>query len=335
MINIYIFAWMKIAVTGANGHVGSNLCKTLLDQGFHVKALAHRNTGAIQDLPLELIQGDLLDRDSIRNLLHGADFCFHLAACISIKGDPDGMVWKINAEGTRNMVEIARESNLQRFIHFSSIHAFQQHPREEPLDETRALVTHTGFAYDRSKAEGERAVLQAISDGLDALILSPTAIIGPGDPEPSLTGKALLELYHRQIPMLVPGGYNWVDVRDVVNGAINAMTLGRTGEKYLLSGTWHSLWELASLICRVTGSGTPQRVVPMWLARVGLPFITLYSQFTGGEPLYTSESLQIISEGNHCISNEKARRELNFAPRELEETVRDAFAWFKEKGYIH
>lgn len=326
---------MKIAVTGANGHVGSNLCKVLLEQGYQVKALAHRHTKAIQDLPIELIKGDLLDKESLRLLMQDTDYCFHLAAYISIKGDPDGMVWRINAEGTRNMVGVALEQRIKRFIHFSSIHAFQQHPADELLDENRPLVDSKGFAYDRSKAEGERAVYQAANEGLDVVILSPTAIIGPDDPEPSLTGKALLALYHRQIPALVPGGYNWVDVRDVVSGAINAMTMGRAGEKYLLSGIWYSLLDLSCLVEKVTRSKTPKTVMPMWVARLGLPFITLYSQITGGEPLYTKESLQIITEGNRNISNEKARQELNFSTRNLEETIRDAFSWFQEKGYIH
>lgn len=326
---------MKIAVTGANGHVGSNLCKALLQKGYQVKALTHRHSNAIQDLPIELIQGDILNKDSIRLLLQDVDYCFHLAAFISIKGDADGMVWKINTEGTINIVEIAQELQIKRFIHFSSIHAFQQQPADEPLDENRPLVGSKGFAYDISKAEGERAVHKAAANGLDAVILCPTAIIGPDDPEPGLIGKALLELYHNQIPALVPGGYNWVDVRDVVQGAINAMSMGRAGEKYLLSGTWHSLSDLSHIVSVVTGAKTTKTVIPMWIAKTGLPFITIYSLLTGVEPLYTKESLQIISEGNRLINNEKAKRELYFTTRNLEETVRDAFTWFRENGYIN
>ena len=326
---------MKIAVTGANGHVGSNLCKALLLKGYHVKALTHKHTKAIKDLPVEFIPGDILDKDSIRILMQDVDYCFHLAAYISIKGDPNGMVWKINADGTKNIVEVAREQQIKRLIHFSSIHAFQQHPTDKPLDETRPLVGSEGFAYDLSKAEGERTVHKAAANGLDAVILCPTAIIGPDDPEPGLIGKALLELYHNQIPALVPGGYNWVDVRDVVSGAINAMTMGRAGEKYLLSGTWYSLLDLSRIVAKATGAKTPQTVMPMWVAKLGLPFITMYSRIAGVEPLYTKESLQIISEGNRFINNEKARRELDFTTRELLVTVQDAFTWFQDNGYIH
>jgi dihydroflavonol-4-reductase len=205
---------------------------------------------------------------------------------------------------------------------------------DELLDEDRPLVGAVGFAYDRSKADGERAVMDAVKNGLDALVISPTAIIGPADPQPSLTGKALIDLYHGKIPSLVPGGYDWVDVRDVVNAAISAITHGRTGEKYILSGQWHSLKELSELVQMHTGRRTVSRVLPMWLARVGLPFITLYSRISGTEPLYTRESLTIIAEGNRKISNDKARRELNFQPRPLTETIKDFTNWLKENDFI-
>jgi len=325
---------MKVAVTGANGHVGVNLCDALIKQGHEVRALTHNNSGFLAGMPLEQIRGDLLDLESLRVLLDGADVVFHLAAKISIRGDHDGTVWKVNTEGPRNMVETAKAAGVKKFIHFSSIHAFQQHPSGMVLDETRAMVGNTGFAYDRSKAVGERIVKEASKDGLDAVIVNPCAIIGPQDPRPSLTGKAVLSLCRHQIPALVPGGYNWVDVRDVVDGAILASQLGVKGEKYLLSGTWCSLPDLSAMLARLTGAKTPHTVMPFWLARVGLPFITAYSRIAGSEPLYTGESLTIIHEGSRMISSEKARRELNFKTRSLETTLGDLLNWFREKGML-
>ena len=177
-------------------------------------------------------------------------------------------------------------------------------------------------------------VLAAAKDGFDAIVLCPTAIIGPVDYEPSLTGKAMLELYNQKIPALVPGGYNWVDVRDVVNGCIAAIEKGRKGEKYLLSGQWRSLKDVASIITTSTGMKTTSVIMPFWVAQFGLPFITAYSKIAGVEPLYTSESLGIIKNGNRYISNEKARKELGFNPRKLEDTINDLFAWFRKNGSI-
>ncbi len=325
---------MKIAVTGANGHVGVNLCKSLTEQGHQVKAFTHHHSQGLQHLPVHIIHGDVLNKQSIGPLLDEVEVVFHLAARISITGDPDGMVQRINAEGTRNMVLAAAEFKVKRFIHFSSIHAFRQHPMHEPLDETRPLVENEGFAYDRSKATGERTVMEAAKNGLDAIVLSPTAIIGPADPEPSLIGTAVVDIYNHKIPSLVPGGYDWVDIRDVVDAAISAIDKARTGEKYLLSGHWHSLEEFSRLIQEHSGRKTVNTVLPMWIARFGLPFITLYSRLSGTKPLYTSESLTIISEGNRMISNAKAREELNFNPRPLTETINDFLVWLKANTHI-
>lgn len=324
---------MNIAVTGANGHVGYNLCRLLLDKGYRVKALAHKHTEAIGKLDLTLVRGDLADKSSLLELMDGVEVVFHLAAQISITGDPSGSVYRSNAEGTRNMLSAARDRNIKRFIHFSSIHAFQQDPQDRTLDETRPLVGSEAFAYDRSKAEGERAVMEAARNGMDAVVLSPTAIIGPADPEPGLTGKAVLQLMNRKIPALVPGGYNWIDVRDVAFAAFSAIEKARSGEKYLVAGTWHSVRELSEIIGRHSGVKTVQTVLPTWTARVGLPFITLYSKLTGNEPLYTSESLEILAQGNRLIDNTKAKKELGLDPRPLDQTIKDLIGWFRENNF--
>lgn len=325
---------MNIAVTGANGHVGINLCSALQEKGHFVRALSHKNDFGLKHIKVESFKGDILNKDSIKAFLVGIDVVVHLAAKISIKGDTDGSVQKINVEGTRNILDIARQSRIKRFIHFSSIHAFQQEPLNEVLDEMRPIVNSGGFAYDRSKAEGERMVLAAAKNDFDVIVLCPTAIIGPVDYEPSLIGKAMLELYNNQIPALVPGGYNWVDVRDVVNGCIAAIEKGRSGEKYLLSGQWRSLKDVTAIITKYTGKKTTSVIMPFWVARLGLPFITAYSKITGAEPLYTSESLEIIKNGNRNISNAKARNELGFNPRKLEDTIKDLFTWFQENGSL-
>jgi dihydroflavonol-4-reductase len=325
---------MIIAVTGANGHVGVNLCRALISRGHQVRALTHLHTNGLQDIPVTRIKGDLLDKDSLIPLLTGVDVVFHLAAKISITGDPDGSVGRINTGGTMNMLSTAIECGVKRFIHFSSIHAIRQQPNDQLLDETRPLVEHDGFAYDRSKAAGERAVMEAVKKGLNAIVLSPTAIIGPEDPEPSLVGNAVIDIYNYKIPSLVPGGYDWVDVRDIVAAAISAIDCGRTGEKYLLSGHWHSLKEFSALIRLHTGRKTVKTILPIWMARVGLPFINLYSKLSGTKPLYTSESLSILSQGNRMISNLKAQHELNFQPRPFSETIKDHLAWLKANRFI-
>ncbi|MCX6277653.1 MAG: NAD-dependent epimerase/dehydratase family protein [Bacteroidetes bacterium] len=325
---------MKIAISGANGHVGVNLCKALVERGHVVSALVHKHAGGLQGLPIQIVRGDILDKNTLTPLIEGSDVVYHLAARISITGDKNGMVSLINTQGTKNMLEVAARCKVARFIHFSSIHAFRQNPYNEPLNESRPLVGAEGFAYDRSKAAGERAVMEAVGNGLDAVVLSPTAIIGQEDFEPSLVGKAVIDICKGKIPSLAPGGYDWVDVRDVVEAAIYACDHGRTGQKYLLSGHWHSLKEFSQMIGLHTGKKTVSVVAPMWLARIGLPFTSLYSKVAGTDPLYTSESLKIISEGNRQISHSKASIELNHHPRPFSDTMRDFLSWLKKTGRI-
>jgi dihydroflavonol-4-reductase len=326
---------MIIAITGANGHVGVNLCKALVELGHEVRALVHKNSEGLEKLDVKIFKGDLLDKNSLKPFIAGAEIVFHLAAKISITGDSRGSVRAINTEGTRFMTELSKEFRVRRFVHFSSIHAFRQEPHDQILDETRPLVEDEAFAYDRSKADGERIVMNAAKEGLDAFVLSPTAIVGPMDYEPSLMGKALLQLYNHQIPALVPGGYNWVDVRDIVHAAIKSIERGKRGEKYLLAGHWHGLPEVARLIEKHTGKKVVSRVMPFWLAWIGLPFITIYSRISGRIPLYTRESLEIIIKGSKQISNEKASRELGFNPRSMDETVQDVMKWFDANGYLN
>jgi dihydroflavonol-4-reductase len=326
---------MIIAVTGANGHVGVNLCKALLDLGHEVRTLVHENTNGLEKLGVNIFKGDVVQKETLIPFLKGSEIVFHLAAKISITGDSQGSVRAVNTEGTRSMIELAKELGIRRFIHFSSIHAFSQDPHDQILDELRPLVKDEAFAYDRSKADGERIVMEAAKNGLDAFVLSPTAIVGPMDFEPSLMGKAFLQLYHHQIPALVPGGYNWVDVRDIVDAAIQSIDKGKKGEKYLLSGHWHSLPEVAKLIEKHSGKQIVSTVMPFWLAWIGLPFITLYSRISRRTPLYTRESLEIIIKGSKRISNEKAANELCFSPRSMDETVRDMMKWFELNGYLN
>lgn len=326
---------MIIAVTGANGHVGVNLCRTLVSQGHEVRAFVHRNEYGLRDIDVKIFRGDLLNRQDIKPFLKGADVVFHLAAKISISGQDPGTILALNIKGTENMLLESAASSIRRFIHFSSIHAFSQFPYNVPLDESRMLVGKDGFAYDRSKAEGERLVMEAAGRGdIDALVLSPTAIVGPADPEPGLMGQAFLQIFHRQIPALVPGGYDMVDVRDVVDAAVSAIQKGKNGEKYLLSGKWHSIGECSRIIERSTGSKTVRREMPFWIAYAGLPFITLFSMISKRVPLYTGESLAIIRHANKNISNLKARTYLDFNPRPIDETIKDLFVWFSENKFL-
>jgi dihydroflavonol-4-reductase len=285
-------------------------------------------------LDVEKAQGDVLQPETLREAFEGADVVFHLAARISIEGDPDGQVRAINVEGTRNVVEACLGAGVQRLIHFSSFHAFEQAPFDQELTEDRPPVSESAFPYDRSKVEGEREVLAGIEQGLPAVILNPTAIMGPYDYGPSLMGEALLDLYGGKLPAMVPGGSDWVDVRDVAAAAIASVERGRSGERYLLSGRWTTVAELASLAAQMTGRRAPRLTTPLWLARAGVPVMHLFGRVSGKRPLYTHESLDRLVRSSRSVSHAKASRELGFEPRPLETTLEDTYHWFRSVGRI-
>lgn len=290
---------------------------------------------AVEGLAVQRAFADTADPDSLARAMQGVDVVYHTAAQISIDGDRGGTVTQTNVEGTRNVLSAALRADVRRVIHFSSIHAIDAHAAaevNESLGDACELASKVP-AYDRSKALGEREVHEAIARGVDAVIVNPSAIIGPYDFKPSRVGRLLIDLYYRRMPSLVSGGYDWVDVRDVAESAIAAEHRGRTGERYLLSGTYATLAHLAELAASVTGVRPPRFVAPLWLAKVVVPFARALSRISRSEPLFTAEALRALG-AVHSVSSRKATTELGHSPRPLEESVRDTYAWLEHSGML-
>jgi Nucleoside-diphosphate-sugar epimerases len=325
-----------VAVTGAAGHIGANLVRSLLAQGRQVRALVREHTAGIEGLPVEVVRCDVTDVEACRRALAGAVIVYHLAARISVGWDPPGPVEAVNLGGTRNVVEACLACGVQRLVHFSSIHAFSAEPVDGTIDESRPLVANQPHAlvYDRTKAEGERQVVAAVARGLDAVIVNPSSAIGPFDFAPSAMGEVLIDLFHGRFPALVGGaGFNWVDVRDVIASALLAECRGRKGEHYLLTGHWLSLVDLAQLWGKVSGAKVPRLVAPMGLARAAAPLAATWARLWGRRPLFTSDSLRVLRNHRH-ISHACANAELGHNPRPLEETLRDTYQWFRQAGKL-
>ncbi|MEM6991939.1 MAG: NAD-dependent epimerase/dehydratase family protein [Myxococcota bacterium] len=326
---------MTVVVTGATGHVGGSLVRALLDQGKSVRALVHRSRDALRGLDVEVFAGGVNDADAVRAAFEGADVVYHLAAMISISGDPDGRVFRTNVEGARTVATVAREVGVRRFVHFSSVHAFD-HSRPGEITEDTPRVSddpERNFAYDRSKAQGEVAVREQVALGLDAVVVHPSGVIGPHDFGPSRFGKALLTMARGRMPALTPGGYDWVDARDVVSSAMAAAERGRTGQSYLLTGRYVALQEIADRVAAITGARAPLFTVPLPLAQAVAPVGAAVARALKSEPLFTDESLSVLNTGvrfNHGL----AARELGHAPRDFGATLADTLRWFHEAGLL-
>lgn len=322
-------------ITGINGLVGANLARTLIARELPVRGLIYHDQRAVEGLDIELVSGDIHDPDSLRRAFQGAKIVYHLAASISLESGNWAEMQATNVLGTRNVVQACLACGVQRLVHLSSIHALEQHPFDTPVDESRPRVSAAKHpAYDRSKAAGERAIHQGIAQGLDAIILNPTGIIGPNDFKPSYFGKALIQMARGQLPAAVHGGFNWVDVRDIVSVAMQAAQHAPTGNSYLLSGHWHSIAKIAQIVSKLTGVRAPRLTVPLGLAYAGLPIISLFARMSKNEPLYTRFSLQSL-KSNRQISHARASQAFGYQPRAIEQTLTDTLSWFKEHGYIN
>lgn len=325
---------MKVLVTGASGHLGGALVRALLERGDEVRALVYCSGETLDGLELERVDGSIHDEPSLQRAIEGCEVVYHLAGHISISGRDEPELTRLNVEGADRVARLCLEQGVRRLVHFSSVHALSQYPQDKPIDETNAPALGAGFLpYDRSKATGEQRVQAHIARGLDAVIVNPGGCIGPYDHAPSRMGQVLLDLYHGRLPSLVKGGYTWVDTRDVAQGAIAAAERGRTGERYLLTGEFGSVKDIAECAHQATGRKMPRMVTPIWMAKLGVPFAVATAAITRTEPKFTFASLHALAS-NPQISSAKARQELGFDPRPLSQTIADTYDWFRQQGVI-
>ena len=300
-----------VGVTGASGQLGNVVCRVLLDRGYHVKAFYRDDKTAL------------------------IDFVVHAAAIISIHGDPTGIVHKTNTEGPKNVVEACIKQKVKRLIHVSSTHAVVELPFSTPFDETRAYKEKGAFAYDFSKTTGEQLILDYVRQGkIDAIVVRPSSVIGLYDYKPSEIGKALLDFYNQKIPMLPPGGYNFIDVRDISNSIVTAIDKGKIGEVYLLSGKYYTLKQFAAIVQKLSGKKVPKIVMPFWFLKSILPFVKLYGRIKKAAPIFTIEAITALKLGHPDMVNKKAQITFGHTCRPLEETIADFYDWNKSINKI-
>lgn len=326
---------MKVAITGATGHLGAAVLRELFRKNYSVKALIRfDNAGTCEGLPVQMVKGDLHAENALQELMSDCDALIHCAAFISVNGDPKGLVQHTNVEGTKNVMNAAKRSGIKRVIHISSIHAFNQRPTLDVLDEKREPVNEKAFAYDYSKKQGQDIALSMNGNGMEVIVMNPTSIIGPYDFKPSKMGKVILDLYTGRLPFVFDGGFDFCDSRDVAHAVVNGLSSGTPGENYLLSGKWHSLSQLVKLFSQVSGRKIKVTALPSFIGKAGLPVVKSIAYIKKKEPLYTIEALEALFAGNRFISSAKAMRELDYTIRPFEETLRDTFRWFQNKGYL-
>jgi dihydroflavonol-4-reductase len=322
-----------ILVTGATGHIGNVLVRQLVERGEAVRALVlpGEDLTPLGGLPLEIVEGDVLDPDSLKQAMQGIHAIYHLAGIITIMPGQDELVHRVNVEGTRNVLRTAARAGIRRLVYTSSIHALNRAPHGVVIDESIPFdPQHAISAYDRSKAEASLLVQDAACLGLDAVIVCPTGVIGPYDFRGSEMGEVIRHATQRGLTFLIDGAYDFVDVRDVAEGLIQAATLGRTGEAYILSGERITIAGIIEEVQRATGLHNIRLAVPISLVRLAAMIAPLYYRLARTRPALTPYSLATVTS-NSVISSAKARAELGYTPRSLSVSIQDTVAWLAER----
>lgn len=317
----------RVAVTGASGYLGINLVLALVEAGYHVTAIDRVRSVSLPD-GSSWVEADALDQRRMREAFEGIEIVYHLAAVITLASRND-LAWRVNTDGVEATARAALEAGVRRFVHCSSVHAFDE--RHPLIDESAPRATDLDLPiYDRSKWAGEERLRRVIDDGLDAVICNPTGIYGPRDVGPTRINAVLLAAARGRLPAAVAGGFDFVDVRDVASALPVAAQLGRRGENYLLGGHRKSVIELCRLAAAAGGHRPPLFAAPLWVMRGVAPLANPIAHLFGSDALSRGSLAALAAMPR--VDYGKARRELGYAPRPAETTVADLVEFFAETG---
>lgn len=324
-------------VTGATGFLGRAVISVLLKKNMKIRALVLAGDPLVRDLPgsVEPIVGDVCDGESLEGFFADADedtCVIHCAGIVSVASNPGEHLYRVNVEGTRIVLQKCISHHVGKLIYVSSVHAIPEEPKGTEIVETRTFSpTLVWGDYAKSKAMATNLVLEAAARGLDASIVFPSGIIGPGDAAKGNITQMLLSFLSGRLPFAVRGGYDFVDVRDVARGIISCAENGEAGQGYILSGHYATIRELLEMV--KSEANLRQRIccLPIALAKLAAPFYEKYS-LRYGKPLYFTPYAVAVLDSNGLFSHRAAEQAFGYAPRPIQVTLRDTVMWLQGGG---
>ena len=325
-------------VTGANGHVGNNLCRELVARGERVRAMmrASADPAPLAGLDVEIVRGDILDAAATARAVEGCGRVYHTAAGFLMWArDPERDIIRPSVEGTRNVLEAAARAGVEKAVYTSSSgtigHAGSP---AERFDETRPYPTpHTHYLRGKIAAEQE-AFAVARRTGLALVSIHPGLILGPRFWKPSESVGQVVQFVNQGAPVYFDGGFSVVDVQDVARGAILAMEKGRSGERYILAGENITVKQLFDIMAELTGLTAPSIKLPVPVLRLVAAGLELVSSVTGARPMLDRSQVDEFAGKYAYFDNGKAERELGYAYLSARDTVRRTIAWIVEHGFV-
>jgi dihydroflavonol-4-reductase len=327
---------MRALVSGATGFVGAAVARALLREGWTVRVLARAGSDRsnLKELALEIATGDLTDQASLTRAMQGCGALFHVAADYRLGARDPSLLYLTNVEGTRNILQAARQAGVEKIVYTSSVATMGIPPDGSPGDEQTpvglaAMIGH----YKRSKFLAEEAALEAAHAGLSVVIVNPSTPVGPGDVKPTPTGQVVLDAAAGRMPAYVDTGLNIVHVDDVAAGHLLAYHRGRAGERYILGGEDMTLQEILAHIARLTGRKPPSIRLP-YAAVLPIAYVAeAWAKVSGRSGRVTLEGVR-MSRKRMFFSSAKAMRELGYSWRPPAQAFDDAVRWFRERGLL-
>ncbi len=333
---------MSILVTGAGGFLGELLTNRLLEQGEEVHAMVHHSKMDVhqEQERLKIHQGDVEDPDSIRRIMEGCDRVYHLAALAAPWVKDPSLFHRVNVKGTEQVLKIAEELKVKRVLHTSSAATIGPQKDERPVTEEQLQPEEEALTeYERTKIRAEGKVRETVREGrIDALIVNPTRLYGPGPLKTSNAVTQMLRDHANGKWRIVPGNGksvgNYVFTMDVIDGMIRAMEYGKSGENYLLGGENIDLADLFRKWADVTGHHRRMIRIPVPFLLATAHGMKAWASITGRPPLITPPWVRKYLQKDWAADISKARKELGYEPRSLKDGFQRTFEWLKVKGEI-
>ena len=318
-------------ITGANGFLGNNIIRLLQNIDCEIRALVHskEKIKALENLNCKIYYGDVTKKETLNNMFDVQNaIVIHCAGDVYIKSKYSENVYNVNVLGTKNIADLCLKKNF-KLIYVSSVHAIPIN-KNETLSEIKEFFPNKVVGwYAKTKAEASNYILDLVKEkGLDACIVQPSAIIGPNDYSNSNSNELIKNVMLEKYPVAIKGGYDFVDVRDVASGIINACYKGIKGECYILSNEYYSVSKLCNLVSEECNVKKIKIALPIWLIKPFAPLCEFYYNINNKTPLFTKCSLYTIGN-NIKFSNEKAKKDLNYKTRDIRKTIKDTVNFYK------
>lgn len=325
-------------LTGATGLLGANILDRLLSEGHRVRALVRDPLKKRVDDRAEIVKGDLLDERALNTFFNTPPgsrvIVIHAAGAVTLDPNPNVLVHETNVTGTRNIIDQCVQHDVQKLVYVSSTSALPEEPSRQ-IEETgwHNPEQVVGF-YSQTKAEASNLVLGAVEEkGLNASIVYPSGILGPGDHNLGLITSTIRMFAKGFLPISIGGSFNSVDVRDLAAGIVSCATRGGSGETYIMAGETHTLTELLMMVREEAGLSPPWFTVPLQALKPLGWMGGHFSRLAKKPMLLTGYTIYNL-ERNNDFSSEKARTKLGFKSRPLEETVRDTIQWLRREDLL-